>query len=260
MFDEVLIESAGKDRKRGGWVTGAISLVLHLIVVGAILAAGKYIKDNPEVIERPISAFVVTAAAPPPPPPPPPASNPGSSTPKQKVETPADSVREQFRQPSDTPRDVPQVADVPTDDAGGEVEGGVVGGVRGGVAGGVVGGTVGGVVGGTIGGTVGGEVGGTPGAPLRVGGNVKAPTIVERVTPRYTEIARRARIQGQVIIEAIINEQGEVVDARVIKGLPMGLESEALAALKRWKFKPGTLNGRPVPVYFNLAINFQLQS
>ena len=258
MFDEALIESGGTDRQKAGWITGLISLVLHLLVIGAILAAGKYIKDNPEVIEKPISAFIVTSTPPPPPPPPPPASNPGS-TPTPKAETPVEPVKEQFRQPTDVPKNVPKTRDVPTDDAGTAVEGGQVGGVKGGVAGGVVGGEVGGVAGGTVGGTAGGTVGGTPGAPLRVGGNVKAPVVLERVQPRYTEIARRARIQGPVIIEAVINQEGEVVDARVIKGLPMGLENEALSALKRWKFKPGTLNGRPVPVYFNLVINFQLQ-
>ena len=62
---------------------------------------------------------------------------------------------------------------------------------------------------------------------------------------------------GFAIID--VSQPDTPIRPRVIKGLPMGLENEALSALKRWKFKPGTLNGRPVPVYFNLVINFQLQ-
>ncbi|MDQ3281302.1 MAG: hypothetical protein M3Q69_07800, partial [Acidobacteriota bacterium] len=68
MFDDVLIESAGKDKKKGGWVTAVISAVIHLALVGAIVAAGYYVKENPDVIEKPMAAFIVTSAPPPPPP------------------------------------------------------------------------------------------------------------------------------------------------------------------------------------------------
>jgi protein TonB len=50
-----------------------------------------------------------------------------------------------------------------------------------------------------------------------------------------------------------------VTEARILKGLPMGLDQSAINALKQWKFKPGTLNGQAVPVYYNLTINFQIQ-
>lgn len=257
MFDDVLIESAGKDKKKGGWVTALISTVVHIAIVGAIIAAGMYVKENPEVIDRPISAFIVTSAPPPPPPPPPPASSAGM-TPRPRVETPQEQPRQEFRQPTDTPQVLPEVADVPSD-ATGATEGGVVGGVRGGVAGGVVGGVVGGVIGGTLGGQLGGQIGGTGDAPVRVGGNVKAPVAVRRVDPVYTEAARKARIQGLVIIEAVIDREGNVTDARVLKPLPLGLDLAALNAVKQWKFKPGTLNGQPVPVYYNLTVNFRLE-
>ncbi|HEX8172803.1 MAG TPA: energy transducer TonB [Thermoanaerobaculia bacterium] len=265
MFDDVLIESAGKDKKKGGWITAVISAIIHLGVVGAIVAAGYYVKENPEVIEKPINAFIVASAPPPPPPPPPPAASHASSTPtRPKVETPREETpRETFRQPTEVPDEIPEVdesAGRDDEDADAGVEGGVVGGVKGGVVGGVVGGTVGGVIGGQLGGQVGGQIGGQPDAPVRVGGNVKAPTIKRRVDPMYTDIARRARLQGFVIIEAVIDRQGNVTDARIIKGLGMGLDETALNALRQWKFSPGTLNGQPVPVYYNLTINFQLNS
>ena len=82
---------------------------------------------------------------------------------------------------------------------------------------------------------------------------------ITRVDPQYTELARKARIEGIVIIEAIIDPSGNVTDARVLKPLPLGLDQAALDAVKRWKFKPGTLNGQPVPVIYNLTVNFRLQ-
>ena len=75
----------------------------------------------------------------------------------------------------------------------------------------------------------------------------------------HTEVARRARVQGVVILEAIIDQQGDVTDVRVLKPLPMGLEQEAMKAVRAWKFKPGTMNGRPVPVIFTLTVNFRIQ-
>lgn len=169
------------------------------------------------------------------------------------------------------------------------VEGGVTGGVVGGQVGGVVGGVVGGEIGGVVGGQVGGVVGGTgtgtegtgtggpeapvvkepeppppppppepPAGPLRVGGDVKAPVISHREEPEYTEIARQARVQGVVIVEAIIDKNGNVDAVKVVKGLPMGLSEAAVRAVRQWKFKAGTLNGQPVDTIFNLTVNFKL--
>ena len=77
--------------------------------------------------------------------------------------------------------------------------------------------------------------------------------------PQYTEIARKARVEGLVIIEAIIDQNGNVTDARVLRGLRLGLDEAALDAVRRWKFTPGTLNGQPVPVIFDLTVTYRLQ-
>src|SRR5438067_1353638 len=132
MFDDVLIESAGKDKTKGRGLTAIISLVVHVIIIGAILAAGYYVKKNPEVIQKPIHAFMVSSAPPPPPPPPPPAGPSHATTPKPvHVETP--KVQPTFHQPTEVPKEVPQVENtdtsVSTNTAG--VEGGVQGGVVG---------------------------------------------------------------------------------------------------------------------------------
>ena len=64
---------------------------------------------------------------------------------------------------------------------------------------------------------------------------------------------------GMVIIEAIIDKQGNVTDARVLRGLPMGISEAAAAAIQRWKYKPAMLNGRPVSVYLTVTVTFTLQ-
>jgi len=98
-----------------------------------------------------------------------------------------------------------------------------------------------------------------PEGPIRVGGDVKPPEKLVAPSPQYTEIARKARIQGVVIVEAIIDKEGSVTNVKILKGLPMGLDTAAADAVQKWKFKPATLNGKPVAVIYNLTVNFRLQ-
>lgn len=95
--------------------------------------------------------------------------------------------------------------------------------------------------------------------PLRVGGDVTAPLVLTRIQPVYPEEARRARLSGIVIVEAIVDRHGNVGHVRVLKGLPMGLDRAAAEAIEQWKFQPATLHGEPVDVYFILTVNFQVQ-
>ena len=97
------------------------------------------------------------------------------------------------------------------------------------------------------------------GVPQRLGGNIQPPVKVYYPQPRYTEDGRQARIQGVVILEAIIDARGDVTNVKVLKGLPLGLDESAVEAAKQWKFEPATLDGEPVPVYLNLTIRFSLQ-
>ena len=94
---------------------------------------------------------------------------------------------------------------------------------------------------------------------MRVGGNVLAPKKISGPDPVYTEVARRARIEGIVIIEAVIDRDGNVTEARVLKPLALGLSDAALDAVRKWKFRPGTMNGQPVAVYYNLTVTFRVE-
>ncbi|MGH9311656.1 MAG: energy transducer TonB, partial [Vicinamibacterales bacterium] len=128
-------------------------------------------------------------------------------------------------------------------------------------------GVTGGVEGGVPGGVVGGVVGGLPEAPpppppptapIRVGGNIKAPQKKKHINPVYPPIAQSARVQGVVIIEATIGPDGRVRDAKVLRSIPL-LDQAALDAVKQWEFTPTLLNGVPVPVIMTVTVNFTLQ-
>ncbi|HXA17185.1 MAG TPA: TonB family protein [Thermoanaerobaculia bacterium] len=275
-----LIES-GTHQKRRGWKATLASLGVHSAIIGLIVFMSTQATQKIAAENKPVHAFLLSKAAPPPPPPPPPAASHAASTPK--IVKPVEIPQQTFVQPREIPQEVPKV-DIPTptttapidptpsqpsNDPPGAQEGGVAGGVAGGVVGGQEGGTVGGVVGGQIGGVLGGEkdgvAGGTVGGtdpsngPLRVGGDVKAPVAITRAKPDYTDAARKGRVTGVVVVEAIVNKQGDVEQVKVLKGLPMGLSEQAVEAVKKWHFHPGTLNGQPVEVIFDLTVTFTLE-
>ncbi len=91
-----------------------------------------------------------------------------------------------------------------------------------------------------------------------VGGDLKAPVKMYSVEPVYPEELRLARVQGIVILSALIDTNGKVTGAHVLKPLA-GLEDAAMDAVKQWRFQPATLDGKPVTVLFNLTIQFRLR-
>lgn len=102
------------------------------------------------------------------------------------------------------------------------------------------------------------ESGAYEGNVMRVGGRVLAPELVRRVEPRYPDEAKRYRVSGAVIIEATIDEEGNVKRTRIVKGLPFGLSEAAEEAVLAWKFKPATMDGEPVKVAHNVTVEFNL--
>ena len=94
---------------------------------------------------------------------------------------------------------------------------------------------------------------------IRVGGKVHSANLIRRVRPSYPPLARQSRVQGTVILEAIISKQGYVDNLRVIKGHPM-LTEAAMHAVKQWYYKPTVLNGAPVEVITRVTVNFFLKN
>jgi protein TonB len=92
---------------------------------------------------------------------------------------------------------------------------------------------------------------------VRPGGAIKDPRKIHDAAPVYPPIAIAAKSQGVVIIEAIINKEGDVVDARVLRSQPL-LDQAALDAVRQWKFTPTLLNGIPVEVHMTVSVNFTL--
>jgi TonB family protein len=92
-------------------------------------------------------------------------------------------------------------------------------------------------------------------AAVRVGGQVRPPTKIKDVQPVYPAIARSARVAGAVTIEATIGPDGTVMDATVVRSIPL-LDQAALDAVQQWEYTPTLLNGVPVPVLVTVTINF----
>ncbi len=97
--------------------------------------------------------------------------------------------------------------------------------------------------------------------PVIIGGTVQGekPKIISRIQPEYPEIARRARIEGIVILEAIIEKDGSVSDIKIIRKVSPLLDQAAVRAVKQWKFEPAKINGKPVRAYFILTVIFKIQ-
>jgi TonB family protein len=97
-----------------------------------------------------------------------------------------------------------------------------------------------------------------PDGAVRVGGNIQVPAKLKDVRPIYPEDARAALISGVVIVEATIDREGHVSDAKVLRSIPQ-LDDAALTAVRQWEFAPTSLNGVPVPVIMTVTVNFTLQ-
>jgi TonB family protein len=116
---------------------------------------------------------------------------------------------------------------------------------------------------GVPGGIAGGVIGGLPGpppppGPMRVGGIIKEPARTKHVPPVYPPIAQQAKIQGVVIVEAIIGTDGKVREARILRPVPM-LDQAALDAVRQWEYEPTLLAGQPVAVVMTITVTFTLK-
>jgi periplasmic protein TonB len=127
-----------------------------------------------------------------------------------------------------------------------------------GSGGGIGSGSGGGVGSGKGGGFGPGEGGGVGGGVFRVGGGVTAPALLYKVEPEYSEEARKAKYQGTVLLYIQVDPSGKATNMRVLHSLGLGLDEKAMEAVKKWKFKPGYKDGKPVTVEAQIEVNFRL--
>lgn len=87
---------------------------------------------------------------------------------------------------------------------------------------------------------------------------ITPPQLIEVASPDYTPEARKNKIEGSVTIAIVVDKKGDVIDAKVVKGLGYGLDENALVAVKVWKYRPAEKNGEPVAVKMEVTVDFYL--
>ncbi len=243
MFDEMVISSPNP-KKTNKWWTVLVSTAFQVAFL-AILILIPLIYT--EALPKTMMATMLTAPPPPPPPPPPPVATQIVKVKPQVHLMDAGKLM--------APKVIPKEVKIIKEEA--EPDMGAVG-MAGGVPGGVAGGSMGGVLGGVIGG-----MGTAPpppkpkSGPLRVGGNVQAAKIINRVQPVYPPLARQTRISGTVRLHAIISKDGTIQQLEVVSGHPL-LQQAALDAVRQWRYQPTLLNGDPVEVDTTIDVIFSL--
>ena len=244
MFEDSLIESGGRLKTKRG-VTTVISFALQVLLVGVLVLIPLLFTEA--LPKQQLLTFLV-APPPPPPPPPPPAAAPIKIV--KQIQT--DIVNGQLRTPTKIPEKVQMIKE---DEAPPPMAatGGVVGGVPGGVPGGQMGGVIGGIISST---PVAVPKVATP-QRVRVSQGVSQGLLIRKVQPNYPPLARQARIQGTVLLQAEISKDGTIENLRLISGHPM-LAPAAIEAVRQWRYKPYMLNGEPVAVETQVQVNFTL--
>jgi len=241
MFEDSLIESGGKLKTKRG-ATTVVSFILELIFLGILVLLPLIFT---EALPTKQLMTMLTAPPPPPPPPPPPAAAPVIV---KKMQSELDNG--QLRTPTAIPKKIQMIKEDETPNVG---------------TAGVVGGVPGGVPGGTMGGVLGSVMSSVPSAMpkaatpqrVRVSQGVSQGLLIHKVQPSYPPLARQARIQGVVVLQALIGKDGTITNLHVVSGHPM-LTNSALEAVKEWRYKPYYLNGEPVEVETTINVNFTL--
>jgi periplasmic protein TonB len=244
MFEDSLIESGGRLRTKRG-ATTVISFLFQIFLVGVLVLLPLLFTEA--LPKQQLMTFLV-APPPPPPPPPPPAAVPI----KVVKQIQSDIVNGQLRTPTKIPEKVQMIKE---EEAPPPVmsTGGVVGGVPGGIPGGQMGGVIGGIISST---PVAVPKVATP-QRVRVSQGVSQGLLIRKVQPNYPPLARQARIQGNVVLQAEISKDGSIENLRLVSGHPM-LAPAAIEAVKQWRYKPYFLNGEPVEVETQVTVIFSL--
>jgi len=254
VFAEAMLEDSSTRQRRSpfDWVA---SIGVHFAVLAMLLILPLYFTAGLDYQKLNLT-FLATPPMPAAPPPPPMISSVAMRPTRPVPVRPFNPA--QLTAPSFIPKAVVSTsseAGTPPDEA--------LMGVQGGVPGGIPGGQIGGVIGGVLGGAVKGvppppptvAVAQGPKVPVRVGGTVKPPRLIFAPDPDYPILARQSRLSGLVIIEAIIDEHGNVKGMQVVSGHPL-LVPSALVAVSKRKYEPTILDGEPTPIDLRVEIRF----
>jgi periplasmic protein TonB len=242
MFEDSLIESGGRLKTNRG-LTSSIAFLLEAALVGFMVLLPLLFTDA--LPKAQLMTFLVTPPPPPPPPPPP------AAVVHIVKQIQTDIINGQLRTPTKIPKKV--LENLKEDAAPPPVMAGIVGGVPGGVPGGQMGGVIGGIISST---PVAVPKIATP-QRVRVSQGVTQGLLIRKVQPVYPALARQARIQGTVLLQAQISKTGDIENLQALSGHPM-LVPAAIDAVKQWKYKPYILNGEPVEVDTQVTVNFTL--
>jgi protein TonB len=231
----------------GGWA----SAVVHVVVLLALFLVPIF---WPEALPDRADYRTVLLGPPPPPPPPPPKGS--SAAPKQEIAKPTTPdltpQKPEFVQP-ETPKEEkplePESKTPETEQFGSES------GSETGVEGGLEGGTEGGVVGGVFGGVLGGCVGCTGDVPVL--DYDQPPRLIKNTKPVYPQEAFIKKIEGVVEVTILIDANGNVPYARVVKSIPQ-LDQAAIQTVMQWRFTPAMKKGRPVATWANAPVSFRI--
>ncbi|MFZ0759604.1 MAG: energy transducer TonB [Candidatus Sulfotelmatobacter sp.] len=251
LFADVLLETSSLQRRRRS-LAAILSLVFQCSLLGGVLILPLMFTEN--LPKQQLLSFLV--APPPPPPPPPPAASAAAVKVVERAGT--DIMDGRLR----TPGRIPQKVQMIREDAAPPAlsSGGVIGGVPGGVPGGQLGGVIGGIISSasTLA-SVPKLAPPFPAAPkrIRISQGVTRGSLIQKIEPAYPTLARAARVQGQVVLTAIISKTGEIQDLMLVSGHPM-LVPAAVEAVKQWRYRPFLLNGEPVEVETTITVTFQL--
>jgi protein TonB len=251
MFDQTFVDGVGKTNK--SW-TVMLSFAMEAVIIGVMVLVPLIWT---EVLPKASLVNMLTAPAPPPPPPPPP-------PPAQVIKVVHVAPRQFNGNTLQAPREIPKQVAMITEDA---LPPSNVGGVLGGVEGGIPGGT-------GVSGLTGANFAPPPppppppkveavkpkqDGPLKVGGNVQSAKLIKHPSPVYPPIAKSARIQGTVVLQAIIGKDGTVQNLKMISATSPLLVANAMDAVKQWVYQPTLLNSEPVDVVTEITVNFTLQ-
>jgi protein TonB len=242
MFEDSLIES-GNRFKTKRLSTTILSFLLQVGLIGILILIPLIYTDA-----LPKTQLMTFLVAPPPPPPPPP---PPAAATVKVVKIQSEVISGQLRAPTRIPNKIQMIKEeeAPPDLGAGGVPGGVPGGIPGGSAGGVIGGILSST-------QVAVPKIATP-QRVRVSSGVSTGLLIKKVTPNYPQLAKQARIQGSVVLQAEISKEGTIQNLQLISGHPM-LAPAAIEAVKQWRYKPYLLNGEPVAVETQVVVNFSL--